>query len=928
MTAGEFRDHFKKVSPTAKPGKWSALCPAHDDHVPSLEISHAEKRSFVKCFVGCDEAAILAAAGLTTEDVWYAPKPTKAPKALTIEALAAAKGFSVEFLKSLGVAQSGDSVKITHHLKDGSPADRHQLRHAGHPRFTWTKGPGEIGPYGLDRLAAAKAEQYLVLVEGASDCWSGWLHGIPTLGIPGADMAKVLLLEHLAGIEKVYVLHEPDDGGHTFVSRIAARLQMIGYTGNAYEFQTPEGRKDLNELHLAKTPEQFHDLFQNAIDIAPPLPPPVEIGAPALSAATYARTPFGNMERLLNAYADDILYSTGIGWLEWDGKRWARDPEELRLQLRAEAVVKTLIAEANAVPMDVPLFKWSQSCQSRAAVQEMVDLAQKHVHGAAETLDASRTLFNVQNGTIDLGSDHLREHRREDRLTHISPVTFDAHALAPTWIKFLDAIMCHRPDLVGYLQRLVGYCLTGEVTEQCFFIWHGLGANGKSTLLEIIRALLGYDYAKQTPAATFLQKKDTGSAPSPEIARLKGCRLVTAVETDRGRRLSEALVKSATGGDRQVGRYLYQDLIEYDPTYKIIIAANHKPKVHGTDYAIWRRIQLLPFEATFKGVDDDRDMKKKLLAELPGILRWAVEGARLWTEHGLNPPDEVKMATETYRQDEDRLGEFFTGRCVIQPDLKATSADLLNAYRDFCAEASEEPMSANDFAKELQDRGLTKATFGHKKTRGWLGIGLLDADSGHLRTPFSGTQNAVEEATPFIHPGVKGSTPERFNFLETPSAVPALSAPHRTMEPKGISFPAVEVPVSRVQSAPSAPRRKMDTSFNAYWPMIAVLDRLHVKAACTTPECPLHAAVPLQAPPPRRRLRRADDPEMVERLARAFPEGRPLPLPDSAEEPIINIAIDPVPAPQSRRCASHPITPRMDICAGCREALWRRRRQP
>jgi putative DNA primase/helicase len=277
---------------------------------------------------------------------------------------------------------------------------------------------------------------------------------------------------------------------------------------------------------------------------------------------------------------------------------------------------------------------------------------------------------------------------------------------------------------------MCGYCLTGDVSEDAFFLLHGIGSNGKTTFLEILRALLGYEFAKSTPPATFLKKRESSSGPSPEFARLRACRVVTAVETERGQRLATGIVKAATGGDRQAARHLYAELIEFHGQYKPILAVNNRPDVPDQSKGMWRRIHLVPFEAVFEQntAGFDKHLDKRLLKELSGILNWAIRGALLWQERGLDPPEKVVAATQAYMREQSRLTDFFDERCEFERRAWIRSDVLLKTYREWCAEAGEEPLVAKDFGTELRERGVTarRDRIDGKQRRGWRGVRLRE----------------------------------------------------------------------------------------------------------------------------------------------------------------------------------------------------------
>jgi putative DNA primase/helicase len=276
--------------------------------------------------------------------------------------------------------------------------------------------------------------------------------------------------------------------------------------------------------------------------------------------------------------------------------------------------------------------------------------------------------------------------------------------------------------LITFLQRAVGYALTGDTSEHVLFLLHGTGRNGKSTFLETLHALLG-DYAKQADFATFLARKH--DTVRNDLAELQGARFVAAVEVEEGRRLAENLVKQLTGGDRIKARFLYQEYFEYVPQFKVFLACNHKPVIRGTDLAIWERIRLIPFTVTIPKAERDTHLLTKLLQELPGILAWAVQGCLAWQQHGLGEPQAVVQATGAYRAEMDLLGSFLEDTVVLGTHHQVTSKDLYTAYCTWCETNGETPMSKKALGSRLLERGCAPVRLGPKQARGWQGLGLV-----------------------------------------------------------------------------------------------------------------------------------------------------------------------------------------------------------
>jgi putative DNA primase/helicase len=277
-------------------------------------------------------------------------------------------------------------------------------------------------------------------------------------------------------------------------------------------------------------------------------------------------------------------------------------------------------------------------------------------------------------------------------------------------------------DLIEFLQRAVGYSLTGDVSEQCLFLLYGTGANGKSVFVKTAGRLLG-EYATVTPFETLLVRR--GEGPRDDIADLRGARFVSAIEAEEGQRLAESLVKALTGDDRIKARFLYSEFFSFEPSFKLWLAANHQPIIRGTDLAIWRRIRLVPFTVTIPEGEQNPHLAEGLVEELPGILNWALAGCLEWQRDGLHQPDEVRQATALYRQESDPLAEFLGECCVVEDGRKSRFGELFSAYQRWAEANSEKPLSNRAFADRLTERGFDSYRAPDGRSRMRIGIGLV-----------------------------------------------------------------------------------------------------------------------------------------------------------------------------------------------------------
>jgi putative DNA primase/helicase len=448
-------------------------------------------------------------------------------------------------------------------------------------------------------------------------------------------------------------------------------------------------------------------------------------------------TPFnctetGNAERFVARFRDEVAYCSELGgWHVYRDGRWQRD-EDGTVEYLAKLTVRSIYGEAEGEDDSAKrkaIADWAKKSESANARRAMLDLAKSEpkMRISQAEFDTNPFLLNCINGTLDLKTGELLDHNPDDLLTKIAPVKYDPSAKSPVWENTLCKVFGGDIELVEFLQRAAGYSLTGDTREQCFFILHGSGSNGKSTVIDTLRHLMG-DYGRGTPSETFIVKRSAGI--NNDVARLRGARFVTAIETDEGKRLSEGLIKEMTGGDVVTARYLHKEYFDFKPEYKIFLATNHEPEIRGTDEGIWRRVRKIPFNVRFWNPDKDehgdpqlradKQLVEKLQAEREGIFAWMVEGCGKWQCEGLPVPQAVIAATAKYREEQDELAGFIKDRCNVGEGCKTTVATLRTAYEHWCKEGGEHPIQPRQFSARMREKGFEE--YRSKKSRGWNGI--------------------------------------------------------------------------------------------------------------------------------------------------------------------------------------------------------------
>jgi putative DNA primase/helicase len=421
------------------------------------------------------------------------------------------------------------------------------------------------------------------------------------------------------------------------------------------------------------------------------------------------------------------------GWLVYNGRYWTQDTAGEAVAMAVDCAKR--LADAARTFDDNGKLKrtlnFAIGLESRRVIDNVLNIAGRNgnlglIVGDANRFDADLRALNATNCTARAlkGELTVRPHDRADLITKTASAAYSTDATCPRWKQFVREIFNDDDDLVAFVQRALGYSLTGLTSEQCFFMLYGLGNNGKSTFLRVVGDLFG-DYAMVANMETFTSQRDGGGA-SPDLARLRGARFVSAVETREGASLNEAFIKTITGSDKIPARELYCNAFEFVPQFKLWLAVNHKPRIRGTDEAIWRRVRLIPFTRTFKGENCDPDLYEKLCAEFPGIFAWIVRGTQAWQRDGLGHAKAEHTATAEYRSDSDVLAQFIADKCVLGQERGALQNALYKAVVDWARENGERPPRS---AQALREALVVRGCRVEHKRRGNVIFGITLADT-------------------------------------------------------------------------------------------------------------------------------------------------------------------------------------------------------
>ena len=435
----------------------------------------------------------------------------------------------------------------------------------------------------------------------------------------------------------------------------------------------------------------------------------------------------GNSERFCTDHGDTLRWFPAIEkWLCWDGRRWK--PDEVGFALNcAKATARKIhqeAAECEDEDRRKKISGWANLSSSASRLEAMLKLAKPDLAITIEDLDRDQFKINCLNGTVDLHTGELKPHNRGDYITKLAPVAYRENAPAHRFNRFLSETFQDSAGLIEFVQRAFGYALTGSVSEQKLFVLYGGGQNGKSTLINAIRDVMG-EYAQETDPCLLIARRQAGGA-NEDVARLRGIRLATTVETNEDVFLDEARVKQLTGGDRITARYLYGHFCEFEPTHKLFLITNHKPRIKSQAMAMWRRIKMIPFDACVSESKKDKDLPDKLREEREGIFLWLVSGCLQWAKEGLPEPSEVENATRSYKVDEDRLARFIDERCIIAQTAQSEVSSIRRSYNEWCIEAGEIPLSRTVFNHRMEEKNFVPKR--NNSGRFWTGLKLRDDD--------------------------------------------------------------------------------------------------------------------------------------------------------------------------------------------------------
>lgn len=734
MPSKQFSDLCSALNAQEQGGEWVCRCPAHDDASPSLWLREQNEVILLHCFAGCSQSAVIDE--LRKRGLWssVAAAERRTPPGIPYFWPPAA------VLRAAGKTPSPENSKAykTHWSYHNAEGDiiGHVVRYEGHgkkdliPFFKrsgnqWRSGMGMKTGRPLFNLHRVKARN-IYIVEGEkcaaelqkfldssydkdSQTAITWLGG--SSAVAKTDWTP--LISHLNDNPETTVTIWPDKDAPG--QKAAEKLIDILHAGSrlpirVIDTEQFEADSGYDCADWVRGERSWGDLMDLKVLISyPPADNSPSLAESAPAPLNFSLTDLGNGDRFAAQNRDTARYVPGIGWHLWDGKIWAADQCAEALN-QAGMVARKIHDEAAGKPEGVAkaINKHANNSQNVSKLKAMLEAATTHAELVADVskFDSESHLLGCSNGVINLTTGELLPSDPKLMISKRVHIEYDREAKAPAWAKFLSDIMLGNLDMVMFLQRAIGYTLSGDCSEQKMFLCYGpTGSNGKTVFLETVAEMFG-DYAANTPIQLFLlNNQGEEAAGSNSVARLRGARFVNGSEVPNGARLNEARIKELTGQDTISARFLYKEFFSFKPAAKFWIRSNYRPEISSQDGGIWRRIITIPFIKKILDHEKDFKLQDKLRAELPGILNWACEGYRAWRELGLVIPEQCLSATEDYKEDMDLLGAWITARCILDPNAETKASDLYSSYQDWCRGAGEKPVSMRRLMIRIKDRG-------------------------------------------------------------------------------------------------------------------------------------------------------------------------------------------------------------------------------
>lgn len=742
MKFEEITDKFEIDKKSKRVDRVQAKCPCHNDKNASLTISHMGDKTFMYCHAGCETGDILESVGLKMSDLYDQPLQQDSKSNGNIEKnykffeengdLAyekirfKGKKFSHRRYEN-GVEVWGLSEGVYTETFPGS--NSYSMKDRPGAKELWFPEREHI-LYNLPNLIeGVKNGQTVYIVEGEKDADNvikrGLIATTTSIGATKGDLGKKWLKSFNKYFKGANVVLVPDNDkpGMAFMDHVAKQLKSVANSVKIIELPGLATKGDISDwLEAGNDIYDLNNIVEKTLEY-------VDFKGNIIY--DYNWSDVGNAERLIALHGKDLKYNVNDGkWYVWNGSYWEKD-----VNFKVDNLYRSVLRRFQSTIPTIDLVDENETKKAREKANAFVlrnetDGKIKATINQAKTFnnisfvesDMDDYLLNTPKETINLRDLSQKQHDRKDLITQVAGVNCNPNTECPNWLAFLNRIFCGDQELINYVQKAVGYSLTGDMTEQCLFMLWGGGANGKSTFVKALEDIMG-TYSATIKGETLMESKGQEGARG-DLARLTNKRVVIASELQEGQVFNEPLLKVLSAGETLPVRFMYQEEFMLKPKFKLWIMTNKKPKVKGNDHGIWRRWRMIPFKYKFTEKEKDPNFyEEKLKLELEGILLWAITGYQMWKEQGFEAPEEVKEAVEDYKMDMDQVARFIEDCCVTGEKQECTGREMYDEYVNWCINEGEQyKMTNHKLARDLKEKGFINK----RRTSGkyWVGISI------------------------------------------------------------------------------------------------------------------------------------------------------------------------------------------------------------
>lgn len=698
--------------------KAQCRCPAHEDKQASLTITKGRKCTLFHCHAGCSLERILTAAGLSKKDTFYDTESVKANWRAYVETREKRKIEAVYNYVSCNGSYAFTKIRLTGKKILYGILENERFTY-GLPRSTPRKSLKAI--YGnIKAIENAIAEDKPIFIpEGEKDADSLAKQGYTAFTYGGVNDWQADFAELVKGAN-VVILADNDKPGIDVANTILNDIQGIAKSAKIILPMPDVPKADITDYFEAGHSKAEFEHMVNAVtenrkkchtEPQTDLEKPLEEILKDLQAEEYETSDKGFGALFAEVFKDKHRYNPSRkDFMLYDGKRWIDDTEGLSARASAKDLSDSLIRYAVTVDKDGRYLKSVSTLCSLRNRNNMLQDSRDVYFFTNEDLDKEDYLLNLQNGTLDLSENEPRfiKHSPDMLLSKICNAEYQPTATCKEWEKFLLEIMQGDKAKIEYLQKIAGLSLTGNTEQEtCFILYGSTTRNGKSTFCETLIHLLG-DYALTMKPETLAVKQNLDSRQaSGDVARLAGCRFVNASEPPKRMLFDTALLKSLLGRDSITARHLHQREFSFIPKFKLVINTNYLPTITDDTVFSSGRINVVSFDRHFEPHEQDKHLKDKLRSkkEMSGILNWCIEGLRLYRQQGLQPPEAVTKATDAYRTDSDKIGNFFN-ECMTKTGKNSKAKDVYDIYAKWCEDNGYGVENKGNFFSELKTKGL------------------------------------------------------------------------------------------------------------------------------------------------------------------------------------------------------------------------------